>query len=130
VVDGNPTVCNTLLNTDKLPKLNTHTLQEADNLDLANKKDPQKLSFLKSTPSNPDLPLNFWPLSPKDQSPSLSKLTRLLSKVTPVVFSTLPLAEPNSITPSPLSDMETKTDNLTTSSETPGDQHGEIKVTS
>lgn len=76
------------------------------------------------------LPLNSWLLSPKDQSLLPLKLTRLLSKDTQVVFLTLKLVEPNSIMPSPLSDTVTKMDKTTTSLETPGDQVGEIMVTS
>merc|ERR1712166_1503531 len=129
-VDGNPTVCNTLPNTDKPSRPHTHTPPEEDKPDLASIRDPHKSTSPRSTPFNPTLPPNFWPLSPKDQSPSPSKPTRWLSKVTAVESSIPQLAEPASITPSPLSDMETKTVTTTTSSEPPGDQPGEIKVTS
>merc|ERR1712166_1220854 len=98
-VDGNPTVCNTLPNTDKPSRPHTHTPPEEDKPDLASIRDPHKSMSPRSTPSNPTLPPNFWPLSPKDQSPS--KLTKLLSKVTPLESSTPPLAEPTWITPSP-----------------------------
>jgi len=47
-----------------------------------------------------------------------------------VELSTLHLAEPNSITPSPVSAMELKTNKNTTSLETLGVQLGENKVTS
>merc|ERR1712127_951655 len=125
-VDGNTKVWNTFNNTDKSLKLNTHTPQEAETPDLASKKEAQRFSPPAITTSNNTLLPNYWPLLPKDQSLLPLKPTRWLSKVTPVVFLTLPLAEPTSITLSPLSDMETKTDKTTTSSETLGDQPGEI----
>merc|ERR1712166_1154799 len=78
-VDGNPTVCNTLPNTDKPSRPHTHTPPEEDKPDLASIRDPHKSTSPRSTPP---------------------------------------------------SDTETMKDKTTTSSETPGDQTGEIKVTS
>lgn len=71
VVDGNPTVCNTLSNTVKLPSLSTHTLLDTDNLDHANhlKFLNHLFMFLKSTPFKENLLPNSSPLLPKDQSP-------------------------------------------------------------
>lgn len=71
VVDGNPTVCNTLSNTVKLPSLSTHILPDTDNLDLANhlKLVNHLFMFLKSTPFKDTLLSNSLLPLLKDQSP-------------------------------------------------------------
>jgi len=85
VVDGNPTVWNTLPPTVKLPRLNTHTPQELVLPEPANKKDPQLPSSPRSTPSKDGLQAPSLLPSIKDQSPLPSKPTPRSSKVTPVV---------------------------------------------
>jgi len=116
--------------TVKSPRLHTHTPLDEESEDPALPKEPQSLTLAPSKLSKDTLPPNLLLLLIKDQSLLPLKPIELPSKVTPVVFLTPPLAEPHSITPSPLSDLETKTDKTTTSLETPGDQLGETKVTS
>merc|ERR1711916_149688 len=94
---------------------------------------PPRVSERSATTSMSELtPLvpTLRPLSPRDQSLSPSRLTRLSSNPTPPVSSLAPLAEPNSITVSSLSDMELSLDKTTSSSRTPGDHPGVIKDTS
>jgi len=71
VVDGNPTVCNTLSNTVKLPSLSTHTLPDTDNLDHAKhlKSLAHLFMFLLSTLFKDTLLNNSSLLLLKDQSP-------------------------------------------------------------
>ena len=84
VVDGNPTVWNTLPNTVKSPRLNIHTLLEPELVEPAKRRVLQSLSSAKLTPSKDGLPHLSLLLLLKDQFPSLSKLTPRSSKVTPV----------------------------------------------
>ena len=86
VVDGNPTVWNTLPPTVKLPRLRTHTPQEQDNPEPAHREEPQLPSSLRSTPSKDGLPHLSLLLLLKDQFPLPSKLTLKFSKLTPVVL--------------------------------------------
>jgi len=85
VVDGNPTVWNTLPPTVKLPRLSTHTPQEKDNPEPAKRKEPQLLSSPRSTPSKDGLPPPSLPPLLKDQSLLPSKPTLKFSKLIPVV---------------------------------------------
>merc|ERR1719311_1402388 len=73
---------------------------------------------------------NSWLPLTKLQSQSPLRPTRLSSNNTLVVSWTPSFAEPTSITPSQLLDMEPRTDNNTTSLETHGEPHGETRDTS
>merc|ERR1712159_263619 len=68
-------------------------------------------------------------LSKEDQSPLLSRLTRLPSNYITPVLSPKDL-EPDSTTVCSLSDLVTKVVKTTSLSRTHGDHHGEIRATS
>lgn len=130
-VDGNPTLSSTLRPNFKNSSPLTHTPQDLDNPDHANMMPPRvKLTLLLTPTSQPTLLSNSRLPSTLLQSQSPLRPTEPSSNNTPPVFWTPPLAEPNSITPSPPSDTELRVDKSTTSSETPGELHGETKDTS
>merc|ERR1712070_895413 len=126
--DGKLMPCNTFNKTDKLLSKTTPTLPETEPAEPP--PWPLLLVSPKSIVFNPDLLLPLKPPLPLDQPPSPLRPIDQSSKDTPVVSSTLLPVEPNSITPSPLSDIELKLDKTTTSSETHGVHHGETEDTS
>merc|ERR1712224_1018532 len=126
--DGKLMPCNTFNKTDKLSNKTTPTLLEMEPAEPP--LWPLLLVSPRSTVSEPDLPLPLRLPSPLDQPQLPLRPTDQSSKDTLVVSSTPLPVEPNSITPSPLSDMEPKEDKTTTSSETHGVHHGETEDTS
>lgn len=125
--DGNHGPWNILKLALKNSPLTIHTTLWLELVTLLLQRAKLKLNKLPTSPHHQLL--NLRPLLPLDQLQSLLKLTHMFSKDTPVESLTLQIVELNLITPSPLLVMELTQDKTTTSLETHGELHGEIKDT-